>query len=185
MPSRLAISVVVLVCSLPLASASGLELPVAELSSSPAQRALAVSGSTPRLATIAPMQVQPGGTADQDIEATDSDGQALSFSKGEGPDYMSVMTLDPGAGTAKGAIHLAPPEDAVIGHIAASVIASDGTLEGERTFTIYASNNPPALEQPEDMTVEPFHQVDQALSATDPDQDPLTFSLAQGPSFVF
>ena len=185
MPSRLAISVVVLVWFLPLASASGLDLPVAELSTSPAERALAVSGSTPHLATIAPMQVQPGGTADQDIEATDSDGQALSFSKGGGPDYMSVMNLDAGAGTAKGTIHLAPPEDAVIGHIAASVIASDGTLEDERTFTIYASNNPPALEQPEDMTVEPFHQVDQALRATDPDQDPLTFSLTQGPSFAF
>jgi len=131
------------------------------------------------------MQVVPGGTADQEIQATDSEGDAVSFSKGTGPDYMTVQTLDAGTGTSMGRIHLAPPADAVIDHVTASVVASDGVLQDERAFLIYASNVAPSLDQPEDMTVEPWHEGDQVLHAIDPDQDPLTFSLVNGPGFVY
>jgi PKD repeat protein len=145
---------------------------------------MAVSGAAPQVTSIASMKVLPGGTADQTIHATDSDGDPVTFSKGTGPDYMTVTTVDPGTGTATGTIHLAPLEGAVIGHISASVIASDGALQGEQAFTIFADDNPPSLNQPEDMTVEPLRQADQVLQASDSDQDPLTFSLASGPWFV-
>ncbi|HEX6031516.1 MAG TPA: Ig-like domain-containing protein, partial [Tepidiformaceae bacterium] len=65
------------------------------------------------------------------------------------------------------------------------MIVSDGALQDTQAFTIYASNESPVFEQPQDMTVEPWHQGDQALHASDPDQDPLTFSLVNGPEFVY
>jgi len=130
------------------------------------------------------MKVLPGSTADQTIYATDADGDALAFSKGTGPDYMSVSIIDPGTGSATGQIHLAPPADAVIDAVTASVVVDDGGLQDQASFSIVGIDNPPVLTQPSDMTVEPSRVADQGLQASDADQDPLTFSLARGPWFV-
>jgi len=130
------------------------------------------------------MRVNAGETADQAIQATDAGGDPLTFLKGSGPEYMTVTTIDSGTGTATGNIHLAPTASTVIGVTTASVIASDGVLSDERSFSIVSSDNPPALLQPQDMQVEPGRTADQALSATDADHDALTFSLAIGPWFV-
>jgi PKD repeat protein len=181
---RIVVPLIAALCWFSPASASALEPSLSQLASTPAQRATAVSGAAPQVTPIASMKVLPGGTAEQTIHATDSDGDPLTLSKGTGPDYMTVTTVDPGTGTATGTIHLAPLEDAVIGHISASVMATDGALQDEQAFTIFADDNLPSLDQPEDMTVEPLHQADQILQASDPDQDPLTFSLVSGPWFV-
>ncbi len=157
---------------------------VAELSASAASRATAVSGATPILIPPSGMRVHAGETADQAIQATDAGGDPLTFSKGSGPEYMTVTTLDSGIGTATGNIHLAPPALTEVGVSTASVVASDGVLSDERSFNIVGSDNPPALLQPLDMQVEPGRTADQALSATDADHDALTFSLAIGPWFV-
>src|SRR6266404_3369362 len=75
---------------------------VAELSAATASRAVAVSGATPVLIPPSGMRVHAGETADQAIQATDAGGDALTFSKGSGPDYMTVTTVDAGSGTATG-----------------------------------------------------------------------------------
>jgi len=52
------------------------------------------------------------------------------------------------------------------------------------TITVTATNRAPVLAQPSNMTVNEGATADQALSATDPDGDPLTFSLASGPAYA-
>ena len=155
-----------------------------ELAPAPARRALAVSGATPVLTPPSSMKVLPGETAEQLVYATDARGDALTFSKGGGPDYMAVATIEPGSGMAIGRITLAPPPGTSIDVISASVIVSDGMLSDEESFTIVSGRNPPVLLQPSDMQVEPRRVGDQALHATDVDDDPLTFSLALGPWFA-
>lgn len=155
-----------------------------KLSGAPASRAAAVSGATPVLVPPSSMKVQPGQTADQLIYATDTGGDPLAFVKGSAPEYMTVGTIDPGAGLATGNIHLAPPMSAEIGAVTASVIVTDGVLSDEKSFVIVSSDNPPALLQPQDMEVEAGRTTDQTLNATDPDNDALTFSLTLGPWFV-
>jgi hypothetical protein len=130
------------------------------------------------------MKVSPGGTADQTIHATDPDGDGLLFTKGSGPDFMSVTTIDSGSGTASGNVHLAPPEGTVIGVISVSVAVSDGANTDELSFSIVSGDNIPSIVQPLDMTLRPFQSADQTLQATDADQDPLTFALAAGPWFA-
>jgi hypothetical protein len=155
-----------------------------ELASAPAGRAIAVSGATPVLAPFSSMKVLAGETAEQLVYATDAGGDALTFSKGSGPDYMTVATIEPGSGTATGRITLAPPFGTSIDLISASVIVSDGVLSDEESFTIVGSQSPPVLLQPSDMRVEPRRTGSQSLHATDADDDPLTFSLALGPWFA-
>jgi hypothetical protein len=62
----------------------------------------------PTLSQPANMTVIEGATADQTLNATDSDGNALAFSLASGPTYAFVTTTSPGAGTATGNLHLAP-----------------------------------------------------------------------------
>jgi len=184
--SVLSASIILLCISITCWIPAAMAMPsvTAELSASSSSRATVVSGATPVLTPPSGMRVNAGETADQAIQATDSGGDPLTFSKGSGPEYMTVTTIDSGTGTATGNIHLAPTAPTVIGVTTASVIASDGVLSDERSFSIVSSDNPPALLQPQDVQVEPGRTADQALSATDADHDALTFSLAIGPWFV-
>src|SRR5437867_1305590 len=88
----------------------------------------------PTLNAIANMTVNENATADQVITGSDPDGQALTFTKGAGPTFMTVSTTN---GTT-GNIHLAPGfTDA--GAYAATATASDGSLRYGKTLTITAS----------------------------------------------
>jgi len=81
----------------------------------------------PVLAQPSDVTVNEGDTADQTLNATDPDGDAVTFSLVSGPTYASVTTTSPGNGTAAGNLHLAPGfSDA--GTAGATVRASDGAL---------------------------------------------------------
>ncbi len=164
--------------------ARGASVPPVELSARPAVRAAAVSGARPQILPPSSMRVLPGETATQVVHATDAGGDPLAFTKGSGPDYMTVTTVDPGVGAATGQIRLAPAAGTLIGTVTASVVVSDGSLSDEASFTIVSEDHVPTLSQPADMEVEPGQVADQSLSATDPDLDALTFSLALGPWFA-
>src|SRR5882672_41114 len=159
-------------------------VPGVELAGAPAHRATAISGATPVLIPPSSMRVLPGETVIQVIHATDAGGDPLAFAKGSGPDYMTVTTIDPGVGVGTGQIRLAPAAGVVIGTVTASVIVSDGSLSDQAPFTIVSENFVPILTQPADMEVDPEQVADQTLSATDPDFEALTFSLALGPWFA-
>jgi PKD repeat protein len=138
----------------------------------------------PVLAQPANMTVNEGATADQTLNATDADGNPLTFSLVSGPAYATVTTTTAGTGTATGNIHLAPGfSDA--GTASASVRASDGSLSDTKSLTITVNNvnRAPVLTQPSDMTVNEGATADQTLTAVDPDGDALTFSKVSGPAF--
>jgi len=55
---------------------------------------------------------------------------------------------------------------------------------GNQRIQRFGPNTAPTLDQPSDMTVTAGATADQTLNAIDPDGDPITFSLASGPTFA-
>src|SRR5439155_284969 len=136
------------------------------------------------LAQPANMTVNEGTTANQNITATDPDGSPLTFSKVSGPTYMTVTTVTAGTGTGTGNIHLAPGfSDA--GTAAATVRASDGIANSDRTLTVTVNNvdRPVSLAAINNMAVVAGSTADQTFTATDPDGDAITFTHT-GPTFM-
>ena len=156
------------------------------MSEAPAIRAEAVSGAAPILSPVNDMSLNTGGTADQALHATDADGDPLTFSKGAGPAFMTVTTTDPDSGTATGNVHLAPGASDV-GTFTSMVQVTDGSLFASRTFRVTvtdASEVAPVLAPITDMTVRAGDTKDQAISASDENGDPLTFTKTSGPSYM-
>ena len=144
------------------------------------------------ISTTPPVLEQPGdmfvterGSAEQTLMATDADGDPLTFRLVSGPAYATVTTVDPGAGVASGTVHLSPIEGDA-GTRTADVGASDGIVGDVKRFeiTVARLNHRPALDSLLAMVVAPLTEEFQALHATDPDLDPLTFYLAGGPRYV-
>src|SRR5258705_5799607 len=133
------------------------------------------------LAQPANMTVNEGATADQVLTASDPDAEALTFTKVAGPAFMSVTTTNATTGN----VHLAPGfTDA--GTSGATVRASDGALNSDKTLTITVTNvnRGPSLAADTDMTVTEAGTADQTLTGSDPDGDALTFTKATGPGFM-
>src|SRR5207253_1339271 len=73
------------------------------------------------------------------------------------------------------------------GTFAASVTATANATTSTRSFTITVTpgaNNPPTLAQPANMTVNEGATANQAITATDPDGNALTFTKASGPTYA-
>src|SRR6185503_7756701 len=94
---------------------------------------------------VAPVLVQPanmtvliGETKDQQISASDENGDPLTFSMASGPAYMTVTTADAQAGI--GTIHLAP-QSGDAGAAIGEVRVTDGTLFDQRSFSIAATSS--------------------------------------------
>ena len=139
----------------------------------------------PVLAAPAEMTVGEGATAEQSLVAHDADGTGVTFTLASGPAYAEVLTLDPGAGDAAGVVRLHPGfEDA--GAATAIVRASDGLAFDERSFgiTVLAVNRAPVLGQPVDMPVAEGESVEQFVTGSDPDGDPVTFRKESGPVYM-
>lgn len=169
-----------------IAFSPGNALAVVSLSEAKAVRAEAVSGSAPVLSTVANVSMNTEETSDQALHATDADGDPLTFSKSAGPSFMTVTTTDPGTGTAAGNLHLAPGASD-IGSFTAIVQVSDGSLFANRTFHIDVANAAeigPVLAPVADMSLRAGETKEQALSASDDNGDPLTFSKVSGPSYM-
>jgi len=149
-----------------------------QLARAPAVRAAAVSGLAPLLGSPLAMKVRGGQVADQVMHASDADGDPLTFLKTGGPSYMTVGTIDPGAGSATANIHLAPAvTDA--GETTGRVSVTDGSLSDAKSFSIVVF---PILDQPADMEVDEGDTADQTLTASEPES--FTFALVSGPEFV-
>lgn len=146
--------------------------------------AITVNGvnRAPVLTQPANMFVEPAGTKDQVLTASDPDGDALTFSKVSGPTYMSVTTTNATTGN----VHLAPGFSEEFGTFSASVSASDGTLTDGKSFviTLGQCNLSPTLFQPANMTVLEGRTADQVISGTNPCGHPMTFTKVAGPAFM-
>jgi hypothetical protein len=89
----------------------------------------------PTLTQPSNMTVDEGATADQVLSGSDPDGDALTFTKADGPGFMTVTTTNATTGN----VHLAPGfSDA--GVHGATVRASDGALSDEKSFQITVNN---------------------------------------------
>src|SRR6185369_14064469 len=96
--------------------------------------------------------------------------------------FMTVTTTNATTGN----IHLAAGAAEPAGTSSATVQASDGTLNNQKslTLTVTSVNHAPVLAQPANMTVNEGATADQALSATDSDGNPLAFTLVSGPTYA-
>ena len=165
---------VLVACSIPAWAAP------LQLAARPAARATAVSGVAPVLDPPSAMNVRAGLVADQALHASDADGDPLTFSRVFGPPYMTVTTIDPGAGSASGNVHLAPAlRDA--GATTGGIVASDGFSTAQRSFSIVVFA---FLNQPQDVQLDEGITEDQALTVLEPGDAACTFSLVSGPNFV-
>jgi PKD repeat protein len=139
----------------------------------------------PNLGQPANMTMDEGATANQTLNASDPDGDPLTFSKVAGPTFMTVTTTSSGTGTATGNVNLAPGfSDS--GTYTASVRVSDASTSTDKSFTITALNvnRAPSLNPVADMIVPVGSTRDQAISGSDPDGDALTFAKVTGPTFM-
>ena len=157
------------------------------LAQGPSERAQSVSDAAPVLIAPAPMRLRQGATADQTLFASDDDGDPIWFSKTFGPAYMTVTTLNAGSGSATGNVHLAPTladQGTEIGGIKASDGALSDSLTLEITVTPVTPNRSPVLDQPSPMSGRAGETIDQTLTATDPDLNPLIAFKLSGPAYM-
>ncbi|HEY6573189.1 MAG TPA: FG-GAP-like repeat-containing protein, partial [Candidatus Eisenbacteria bacterium] len=92
------------------------------------------------------MRLSEGETAEQPLYGFDADGRALSFTLVVGPAYMTVGTMDAGAGTgyATGFVRVAPGfSDA--GVDTAGIAVGDGVASAERFFWVEVLDAPPGV----------------------------------------
>ncbi|MGE5178248.1 MAG: FG-GAP-like repeat-containing protein [Bacteroidota bacterium] len=144
------------------------------------------AGHPPYLSSLYSMTLRAGSTADQSLYATDTDGDAVTFSKSAGPAYMTVSTSSPGSGYAYGNLHLAPGTGNA-GTTTGTVRATDATglfYEQSLGITVTPPDRPPVLSQPADMDLMAGEVKQQTVTATDPDGDYLNIGRNSGPSWV-
>jgi PKD repeat protein len=149
----------------------------------------------PELEAPHDMVVIAGRTANQEIHASDPDGDPLSFSKYQGPTYANITTVDAGNGTATGNIRLAPTEQDV-GRDTATVCVSDGVhpcppggdplfLHNMASFAIdVAPLDRPTLHGLKDLCLVPGLSDTLAVRAVDSNGDRLSFSIAGLPQYA-
>ncbi len=87
------------------------------------------------------MTVSEGTTADQQLRATDTDGNPIGFTLASGPSFVSVATTDQGTGIAYGNVHVAP-NSSESGSYTVQVRASDGVLQDTRSFSLQVVDVP-------------------------------------------
>jgi RHS repeat-associated protein len=140
------------------------------LSATPANR-------PPAFQTTPPAEARVGSAYDYDADASDPDGDPLSYALRDAPAGMAV-------GAATGAITWTPQPDQV-GTRTATLLARDGR-GGEATqrlvIDVRAANRPPVITStaPTTATIGAAYSYD--VDATDPDGDTLAYALGSAPA---
>lgn len=119
--------------------------------------------------------------------AADPDGQNVTLCVGAAPPFVATaMCAGPSLNPSLTITFTPGPNDA--GSYSIQWTATDtssGTSTAFTAITIANSNRPPTLDQPADMTVGEGALATQQLTASDPDNQPLTFSkVGPGPLFM-
>ena len=134
--------------------------------------------NAPVLDPIGDRRIERGTSAGINVTASDPDGDALGYTQTGLPSYGTFT--DNGNGSAS--IWLAPPANEPPGVTSMTVTVSDGGLTGSETFsiTVFAlqTASPPVLSPIGDQTVAEGAVVTVGLSATDADQDAMTWTVS-------
>src|SRR5439155_1219533 len=123
----------------------------------------------PVLAQPQPMSGRAGETIDQELTATDPDGDLLSFVKVSDPAYMSVQTIEAAGSGATGLVRLATTaQDS--GSTTATVGASDGQLMDQKSFAItIRANASPVIDYIPTLVLSAGSTLDRSVYASDAD----------------
>ncbi len=135
----------------------------------------------PVMAQPPDMMVGEGTVHDQLLTASDPDGDTVTFEKVAGPDYMTVIDVDPAYGA--GMVTLTPGYfDA--GMTQGQVAASDGTLRDVKSFSIMIRDvdRPPAITLPGSPSVPEGSVLRFRVTAVDPDGDMVILTASSLPS---
>lgn len=137
----------------------------------------------PSLAQPARMTVLEKSTADQPVNASDPDGGSVTVTSA-GPSYMSLLRQGSGAST-EWTVHLAPGYTDS-GTTFGRLVATDGVGKDFRSFPIHVVNvnRAPSLSLPSTPCLETGQTASFLVRATDPDNDGLTFTEENVPSWV-
>jgi hypothetical protein len=127
------------------------------------------------------LTVVAGTTVNQPITGSDPNNLPLTFTKGSGPVFVTVTTVNATTGNIRISTSLSD-----VGTYPASVIANNGIETATASFSIIVTpgDNPPVLQTPANMTVAEGDVADQTVTATDPDNNPITFTKSSGPLFM-
>ena len=106
------------------------------------------------------------------IVATDADGNDLTYSLTTNPGWL---TINPSTGLIAGITPSTMPSG---GTYSVAVQVSDGTATVAQAWTITVSNNAPVLNDISDITVTEEESVKITTSATDPENDAITYSIS-------
>lgn len=143
-----------------------------------------VPNEGPALSPPQDVTLREGEIVEQTLRATDGDGEALTFSKGSGPRYLSVETTDPGTGTAAGTLRVAPDFGSA-GAATGVILVDDGIVTDSKRISITVADvTQPTLLPLPDMTLPGYTVATQAISALNPDGVPLEFTKSAGPDFL-
>jgi len=127
------------------------------------------------------LTVVAGTTVNQPIAGSDPNNLPLTFTKGSGPVFMTVTTVNATTGNIRISTSLSD-----VGTYPASVIANNGIETATASFSIIVTpgDNPPVLQAIANMTVAEGDVADQTVTATDPDNTPIAFTKNTGPLFM-
>jgi hypothetical protein len=144
------------------------------------------ASNAPVLAQPGDMTTSVGESASQALSATDLDGHPLTFTLVSGPSYANVITVNPGSGTASGAVHLAPFASD-IGSQDVLISVSDGTASDQGTLTstvVPSANHAPHAAVPASVRMAAMSRRVVALGGGDSDGQLLHWRLVSGPAFA-
>lgn len=140
------------------------------------------SNNPPVISSAPVTQVSEGQVYNYQVIATDTDGDALTYSLAQAPTWLSV---DPSTGLISGTA----PIVSVDSSYPIVLQVSDGKDVVSQSYTLTVINIVPGNNLPV-ITSSPSTQVDEnqlytyQVTATDVDNDPLTYSLTQAPSWL-
>ena len=141
----------------------------------------APENSAPLFSSSAGLTASTDTMYSYDIVASDADGDTLAVSVTELPAWL---TYDSAAGTLSGT-----PELANVGEHTITILASDGVAETSQTFTIFVSspepvNTAPSFSSSAVLTASVGTQYSYTAAATDVDDDNVTLSASDFPSWL-
>lgn len=141
----------------------------------------ACSGSAPASSTLTldglpPVTLAEGESKSIPLHATSPGGAALQF----------TLVSPPAFATVTGATLQLAPGYSDAGSYTLTVRVSNGThtADGALSLTVTNVNRPPVMKAIPDVSVAAGTTSEVTLDATDPDEDPVTFSLDEAPTFA-
>lgn len=183
-PSGMAMSPTGLVAWTPLSAQAGVQsvsIQVSDVVGNTVTQSFSIAvtespNDPPVISSTPPSSVTVGESYLYQVVASDPNGDALSYSLPEAPAGMSV--------NAAGLVNWTPSSsDVGVQSVAVRVTDAPGAYTTQ-TFTIAVNagaNNPPAISSSPVTSVNEGESYQYQVVATDPDSDPLTYSLSQAP----